>query len=646
MVEENAVTASGAAPVRSFGSVMQHFMQPWLLVLLAVLPALAWLAAWSWHKRRTLVARLGPSSVIAAQTVRPNGRWRIALGWTAGLSLLVIAAAGPQWGKGPSAIQPGRDVVVVLDLSKSMLAQDALPSRLGKAKEGLREFVDAVQARGGHRLALVAFAGKASVVVPLTQDYDHFRSKLAELSADPPPASVRGEAVSGTRIGAGLRMAVGLLDERHRGAQEIILVSDGDDPVHDDEWRLGLAAAREAGVPVDVVGVGDPDHDSPIMTANGRLKFQGREVTSRLHESMLREIASKTGGTFVAAHLGSVGLDALFRDRIEFAPTREAIANTLPQPIGRQLLFLVLALLSIVGAMVPLSLRAAARNCARNVTTVIRRICRTAAVAVSIVLVSATPQSDWLRRGNDALSRGQPDVALVEYARAAQRTNDPGEVAFNEGVALYRLGRYRDAELHFRRALSDAQGARRVRALYNLGSALLQESQGRLKAPLRNAVEVFEQARGELRIIDPLADDIRHNLELAKRLLAGARDPNQDQPDEPPDSHRPPQSQPGGAEQPDQNLIGRQPSASQIDPSGRPQPRGKLDGDNVRQQTDRPPPPGKGNLPPLPDEDALSPLSLEDTQAHLQRAAERIESERKAKLQSSVRPLSTNFPEW
>lgn len=621
-------------------------MQPWLLVLLAVLPALAWLATWSWHKRRTLVARLGPSCIIAAQTVRPIGRWRSALGWTVGLSLLAIGAAGPQWGRGPSVIQPGRDVVVVLDLSKSMLAQDALPSRLDKAKAGIRGFVDAVQARGGHRLALVAFAGKASVVVPLTQDYDHFRSKLAELSADPPPASVRGEDVSGTRIGAGLRIAVGLLDERHRGAQEIILVSDGDDPVHDDEWRLGLAAAREAGVPVDVVGVGDPEHDSPITTANGRLRFEGREVTSRLHAAPLREIASKTGGTFVASHLGSVGLDALFRDRIEFAPTREAIANTLPQPIGRQFWFLALALLSIVGAMVPMSLQSATHRCARDLATVMRHIFRTAAAAVSIVLISATPQSDWLRRGNDALSRGQPDIALVEYARAALRTNDPGEVAFNEGVALYRLGRYRDAELHFRRALSDAQGSRRVRALYNLGSALLQESQGRLKAPLRNAVEVFEQARGELRINDPLADDIRHNLEIAKRLLAGVRDSNQNQSDEPPDSHRPPQSQPGSSEQPDPNSIGRQPSTAQIDPSGRPQPLGKLDGDIVRQQADRPPPPGKGNLPPLPDEDALSPLSLEDTQAHLQKAADRIEAERKAKLQSSVRPLSTKFPEW
>src|SRR5207247_454513 len=149
------------------------------------------------------------------------------------------------------------------------------------------------QARGGHRLALVGFAARAQLVCPLTHDYEAFRTKLAALDADSPPPSVRAaDSVSGTRMGAGLHAAVAALDPGGRGAQDVLLVTDGDDPADDDEWRTGLAEARAAGVSVHVVAVGDPNRDSPIPTLQGgRLQFQGTEVRTRLHEEPLREIA-------------------------------------------------------------------------------------------------------------------------------------------------------------------------------------------------------------------------------------------------------------------------------------------------------------------------------------------------------------------
>src|SRR5947209_4824237 len=162
----------------------RYFDNPVLLWFGAALPALAVLAFWARHRRRRSIALLGPPGVIAGQVERPAGRWKAAIGWALGILLVVVGAAGPHWGLGPSPpTAPGRDIVVVVDLSRSMLAQDALPSRLGKATEALREFADTVQARGGDRLALVAFAGRAAVVCPLTHDYDHFRARIATLSA-------------------------------------------------------------------------------------------------------------------------------------------------------------------------------------------------------------------------------------------------------------------------------------------------------------------------------------------------------------------------------------------------------------------------------------------------------------------------------
>ncbi|HTK78760.1 MAG TPA: VWA domain-containing protein, partial [Gemmataceae bacterium] len=328
------------------GSWLSVFANPAMLAALAVLPALALLAIVGRVRRRWALARVGPPFAVAQLIEHPRRRWAPVLIALA-LTLIVIGAAGPRWGTGaPPPVAPGRDIVAVLDLSRSMLARDALPSRLGKAKEALAQLADVVQSRGGHRLALVAFAARAQLVCPLTHDYEAFRTKLVALDADSPPPSVRAaDGVSGTRIGAGLRAAVAALDPAGRGAQDILLLTDGDDPADDDEWRTGLSDARAAGVPVHVVGIGDPNRESPIPTLHGgRLQFQGTEVRTRLHEESLREIARRSGGSYLPAHTAAPPLVDFFRTTIATGATREEVEGTLPQPPGRQELFFAAAL--------------------------------------------------------------------------------------------------------------------------------------------------------------------------------------------------------------------------------------------------------------------------------------------------------------
>src|SRR5262249_39062441 len=160
------------------------------------------------------------------------------------------------------------------------------PSRLERAKAALADLSRGVERRGGHRLALVVFAGRARLACPLTHDYDHFRETLDAVDTAAPDTDLEpGPGVaSGTRIGRGLAQAVLAHDPRFQGCRDILLVSDGDDPARDGEWRQGAAEARAQGIPVHAVGVGDPDRGHRIPAGEGWLHHDGREVLTRLQD--------------------------------------------------------------------------------------------------------------------------------------------------------------------------------------------------------------------------------------------------------------------------------------------------------------------------------------------------------------------------
>jgi Ca-activated chloride channel family protein len=118
--------------------------------------------------------------------------------------------------------------------------------------------------------------------------------------------------------------AVKAHDERFAGFQEIVLISDGDDPARDEEWRVGADAARRLGIPVHVVGIGDPETGSPIPAEGGPLRHDGAIVLTRLDEAPLEEIASRTGGTYTSARTRELKLGDLFHTSIEPRAVREA----------------------------------------------------------------------------------------------------------------------------------------------------------------------------------------------------------------------------------------------------------------------------------------------------------------------------------
>jgi Ca-activated chloride channel family protein len=340
------------------GEAWRHwFAWPDGLTLLLILPVLTVIGVVAAFRRRGRLIRLGRLPALAALTDR-RGRWQWLRGilWSFGLIGLALATAAPQWGIDPDAPPaPGCDVIVVLDVSRSMLTDDVPPdlSRFEHAKKAIADLADAMQKRGGHRVGLVAFTSRAVVLCPLTPDFNHFREKLADLDAAalPPELVPAPTDVSGTRIGAGIRAAVGITDVQSRESQTILLLSDGDDPADEPtpEWLRGADEAQTAGVRVYTVGIGDPENASPVPAPDGRpLMFEGREVMSKLEEEPLKQIARRTNGTYTASRTGPAPLGWLFRTTIEPGPKHDLNQDFLPPLQQRYAWFLGPSLLLLV----------------------------------------------------------------------------------------------------------------------------------------------------------------------------------------------------------------------------------------------------------------------------------------------------------
>jgi Ca-activated chloride channel homolog len=315
--------------------MLRHwFAQPAALYLLALLPVLGTLFLWNRGRKRRTFARLGNPAGLQALVEAPRG-WPVWRGLcvTLGLFALVLGTAGPQWGRDyTQSAAPGRDLVVVLDCSRSMFAET--PNRLQRAKIALLDLCEAIKRRGGHRLALVVFAGRAKLACPLTHDYDHFRAAVEAVDADAPDPELEPGpgAVSGTRIGAALHAALLAHDPRpeFHGARDVLLLSDGDDPAHDGEWREGAAEAREQGVPIYTVGLGDPDAAAVIRVGGEVLTHDGKEVRTRLEEAPLRDVAETTHGAYFPAHTQTFPLGQVYLGAIAGQAQREEADDALP----------------------------------------------------------------------------------------------------------------------------------------------------------------------------------------------------------------------------------------------------------------------------------------------------------------------------
>lgn len=285
---------------------------PEALHLLWLLPLLLGVAAYRFHKKDQALRAFAEKALLERinRSVSRVRQWWKAVLVFAGTGLMVLALARPAWSPKPAKVETtGRDIVFVLDVSRSMLAEDLKPNRLDRAKLAMRDLVDQLE---GDRVALVAFAGTAVVKCPLTQDYGFFRLMLDDTG---PESVSRG----GTLIGDALRKTLDeVYSDRLKRYKDIVLITDGED-----QDSFPVEAAKEAGergIRLIAIGLGDEKEGQRIPVVNEKgermfLRHEGQEVWTRLDADTLRKMVDATpGGRYLNVATGTFDLGAIYRD--------------------------------------------------------------------------------------------------------------------------------------------------------------------------------------------------------------------------------------------------------------------------------------------------------------------------------------------
>ncbi len=501
-----------------------QFAELGMLNLLWLLPVLAALTVYAARRRRASLARFVETGLLErsghSPLPDPARRFLKAALVLASIGVLVIAIARPAWDRVREEVtERGRDVVFLLDVSRSMLAEDLPPNRLERAKLAIRDAVDRL---AGDRVALAVFAGSTVVKCPLTLDYGFFRMALDDVS---PESVSRG----GSLIGDALRTVVNdVFDGKRSTHRDIVLITDGED--HESFPVEAAAEAGGLGARLIAIGLGDERVGRRIPVAapvpggppsDSRRTFlvhQGQEVWSRLDADALRQMADSTpGGIYLNVATGAVDLGEVYSRLIATAEEAEVGTRSLDRLDEKFQIFLAACILLLA---LEIGLRERGRVAACLV-----------AVAIMSTASSAATVRGLVNEGNEALRSEDYARALDAYNEALEKDPESPYASLNRANALYRGGQFAEAAEAYveavRRSLDRHLPQLEAAGLHNLGNALYRQAEAVAPANPGQAMELLVPAARSY--LDALRTDRRRadsaqNLELTRRLIQQLRD--------------------------------------------------------------------------------------------------------------------------
>ncbi len=501
------------------------FGSPQLLwLLLALPPALVVFFWWSWKKRRRLAALFIQARLLSALTrgISP-ARQKLRLGCLVlAVVGLLLALAQPQWGFSWQEVkQRGVDIIVAIDCSKSMLAQDVVPSRLARAKLAAMELMQKART---DRLGVVAFAGSAFLQCPLTIDDAAFAQSVDSL--DVSTVSQGGTAIAEAIDTASAAFKEG---ENHK---VLVLMTDGEDQ---DSGALPAAQkAAQAGMRIFTIGIGTPEGQLiRVKNEQGKEDFvrdeDGNVHKSHLDETLLKQIAGATEGGFYLPLKGARTIDTLYEKGLAELPKSEHQEKFVKQyherfqwPLGAAILLLMAEML------IPERRREHAPR-----RSPVRLPTKVAKAAAAILVLLALGNSGFAATPGKALrdyKAGKYDESLKEYEQLLQRKADDPRLHFNAGAAAYRNRQFDEARKQFDDALASPDLKLQELAYYNRGNSLFYL--GEQNPDPKKRTEAWEKALSDFDLslkLNPQDADAKFNKDFVKRKLEELKQQQQQQ---------------------------------------------------------------------------------------------------------------------
>jgi len=286
-----------------------RFANPGFLYLLLLLPVIA--ALWmfyQWRKNKAL-QKFGDPGLVKKlmpeySTVRPNIKLFLRL---IALTSVIIVLARPQFGSKLEEVRKqGVEVIIALDVSNSMLAQDIQPDRLTRAKQALTRLIDNLD---NDKIGLIVFAGDAYTQIPITTDYISAKMFLSTIGPEMIPKQ-------GTAIGSAIELGVRSFSPGEDKSRAMIIITDGEN--HEDDPVSAASEAAKSGIVIHTIGIGSVEGVPVSVKGGGSTDFlkdaEGNTVITKLDEEILKKIAISTSGNYVRASNTNIGLDEIFNE--------------------------------------------------------------------------------------------------------------------------------------------------------------------------------------------------------------------------------------------------------------------------------------------------------------------------------------------
>lgn len=488
---------------------MFRFAHPDFLYLLFLLPALVAFYVYAMIVKKKAIKKYGNPTLLAelmpeVSTKRQHLKFWLLFG---AITMVIFIIAGPQFGSKLETVKrQGVEIMVCLDVSNSMLAEDVSPNRLDKAKQMLSRLTDGFT---NDKVGLIVFAGDAFTQLPITSDY--ISAKMFLSSINPSMVSTQG-----TAIGAAINLAARSFTPDETTDKAIILITDGEN--HEDDAIGAAKAAAEKGIHVNIVGMGDPKGSPiPIQGSNNYMKDKdGNVVITKLNEQMGQEIAAAGNGMYVRADNTNSALKALQKE-IEKMNKTELDSKVYSEYDEQFQIFAWIALFLLIADFMTLDRK--------------NRIFRKVKLFSLILFLCAGTVSAQkaerknVREGNKLYESEKYTESEIAYRKSLEVNPRSTEGTYNLGNSLYKQGKFPEAAEQYQliagqgeKMVATPEGKAHLSEVYhNMGNIFMQNKD------YGKAVEVYKQS---LRL-NPKDDETRYNLALAQKLLSDQQ--NQDQ---------------------------------------------------------------------------------------------------------------------